>query len=44
MSTHISVVGTIATEPRLITSSSGTQLCTFRLASDERRYDREQHT
>lgn len=44
MSTHISVVGTIATEPRLIASSSGTQLCTFRLASDERRYDREQHT
>ena len=41
MTTIIHVVGTIATDPKLINPSSGTQLCSFRLASDERRYDRE---
>ena len=41
MATIIHVVGTIATDPKLINPSSGTQLCSFRLASDERRYDRE---
>ncbi len=41
MTTTIHVVGTIATDPRLINPASGTQLCSFRLASDERRYDRE---
>lgn len=41
MTTSITVVGTIATEPKLITPVSGTTLCSFRLASDERRYDKE---
>ena len=41
MTTTIQVVGTIATDPKLINPASGTQLCSFRLASDERRYDRE---
>lgn len=44
MSTTVHVVGTVATEPRIIYPSSGTPLCSFRLASDERRYDREQQT
>lgn len=42
MSNPVTVVGTIATEPRLLTTQSGSTLCSFRLASDERRYDREQ--
>lgn len=41
MTTTIHVVGTIATEPKLIQAASGTQLCSFRLASDERRYDKD---
>lgn len=41
-STIITVVGTIASDPRLITTSSGVTLCSFRLASGERRYDRAQ--
>ncbi len=44
MTTTISVVGTIATDPKLISPGGGTQLCSFRLASDERRYDREQQS
>lgn len=42
MSTTITVVGSIATDPKLIRPSSGVQLCSFRIASDERRFDREQ--
>lgn len=42
MTTTISVIGTIATNPKLISPAAGVQLCSFRLASDERRYDREQ--
>lgn len=41
MTTSITVIGTIATDPKLITPAAGTILCSFRLASDERRYDRE---
>lgn len=41
MSTPISVVGTIATVPKLIRTGAGVPLCSFRLASSERRYDRE---
>lgn len=44
MTTNISVVGTVATEPRLVASSNGVQLCSFRVASDERRFDRTQQT
>lgn len=43
MSNPISTVGTVATEPRLVRTQSGISLCTFRLASGERRYDREQN-
>jgi len=39
---NISVVGTVATEPRLVVTQAGVKLCTFRLASGERRYDRGQ--
>ncbi|NLA64860.1 MAG: single-stranded DNA-binding protein [Leucobacter sp.] len=42
MSNNITVIGTIATDPRLVNPSGGTPICSFRLASDERRYDREQ--
>ena len=41
MSTTINVIGTIATDPRLVHPASGVPLCSFRLASDERRYDKE---
>lgn len=41
MTTTISVIGTIATDPKLINPASGTTLCSFRLASDERRYDKD---
>lgn len=44
MATTVNVVGTIATEPRMITPSSGTSFCTFRIASDERRFDREKQS
>ncbi|MBO1901988.1 single-stranded DNA-binding protein [Leucobacter weissii] len=42
MSTPIGIVGTVATDPRLVTTQTGVTLCTFRLASGERRFDREQ--
>lgn len=42
MTNHISVVGTVATDPKRITTQTGVTLCSFRLASGERRYDREQ--
>lgn len=42
MSTFISVVGTVATEPKEISAGS-TVLCTFRLACSERRLNRESH-
>lgn len=41
MTTTISVIGTIATDPKLIQPASGTTLCSFRLASDERRFDKD---
>ncbi len=44
MSTVISVVGTVATDPRTITTQSGIALCTFRLACGERRFDREKNS
>lgn len=40
--TTVSVVGTIGTEPKTVTTNSGTAFCVFRLASSERRYDRAQ--
>lgn len=44
MTTHISVVGTIGTPPRLIRTGADVSLCTFRLAHTTRRYDRETNT
>lgn len=44
MSTPISVVGTIATDPRFVQPAGGTPLCSFRVASNDRRYDRERGT
>lgn len=44
MSTPISVIGTIATDPRFLHPAGGTARCSFRVASNERRYDREQGT
>jgi len=44
MNNQISVVGTVATEPRLITTQSGVSLCSFRLASGERRFDKQSGT
>lgn len=41
MTTTISVIGTIATDPKLIQPASGATLCSFRLASDERRFDKD---
>ncbi|MGK0716014.1 single-stranded DNA-binding protein [Leucobacter sp. W1153] len=43
MSNIVTVVGTIATEPRALTTQSGIALCSFRLASSERRFDREKN-
>lgn len=39
MSQHLSTVGVIATVPRIFKPSGGTEFCTFRLASTERRFD-----
>lgn len=42
MSNLITVVGTIATDPKLIKTQSGVDLCTFRVASGDRRFDKGQ--
>lgn len=42
MSIHFSAVGTIATAPKLSTSEHRAAFCTFRIACNDRRYDREQ--
>lgn len=42
MSNQITVVGTIATDPKLVKTRSGIDLCSFRVASGDRRFDREQ--
>lgn len=41
MSTPICIVGTVATQPRVTRSGAGVAFCTFRIASNERRYDRD---
>lgn len=38
-SNTITAIGTIATAPRLIATKSGVSICSFRLASGDRRYD-----
>lgn len=43
MPTPFCVVGTVATDPNLMTSESRVPFCTFRLASNERRFDREKN-
>lgn len=40
MNTQLCVVGTVATDPRLIETNANIPLCSFRIASTERRYDR----
>ncbi|WP_053383736.1 single-stranded DNA-binding protein [Leucobacter celer] len=42
MSTPICIIGTVATDPRFSRTNSGAAFCSFRVASNERRYDREQ--
>lgn len=42
MSIQISAVGTIATHPKLLNSENRAAFCTFRVACNDRRYDREQ--
>ncbi|MEJ6489341.1 single-stranded DNA-binding protein [Leucobacter sp. USCH14] len=42
MSIILTVVGTIATDPRTITSPGKATFCTFRLASTERKFNPEQ--
>lgn len=42
MSISLSAVGTIATVPKLMTSDNRAAFCTFRVACNDRRYDREQ--
>ena len=44
MTSNLSVIGQIATEPKLFTPAGGAEFCTFRLASTERRYDAVQQT
>lgn len=43
MSDRIALVGTIATDPSIIGGGSPTQLCTFRLASNDRWFDRDKN-
>ncbi|PRI11775.1 single-stranded DNA-binding protein [Leucobacter massiliensis] len=42
MSTPICIVGTVATEPRFSRGNAQVPFCSFRVASTERRFDREQ--
>ncbi|MBK0421495.1 single-stranded DNA-binding protein [Leucobacter sp. CSA2] len=41
MTIPLSVIGTIATDPRFARAGSRTAYCSFRIASHDRRYDRE---
>lgn len=43
MSQHISVIGQVATEPKLFAPEGGVQFCTFRLACTERRFDSQKN-
>lgn len=43
MSNHITVIGTVATAPQEIGVGTPTSFCTFRLACNERRFDRERN-
>lgn len=40
MSDNITITGLIATTPRFVTTSEGTPILSFRLASSQRRYDK----
>lgn len=44
MNTSICVVGTVATAPKTLRTSAGTAMCSFRLASTERRFNRTDGT
>lgn len=43
MSQQISVIGQVATDPKLFTPENGVQFCTFRLACTERRFDAQKN-
>lgn len=43
MSNQITVVGTLAADPKDIRLSNGGGMCSFRLASNDRRFDREKN-
>jgi len=40
MTNHVAVVGTVATDPKMIARNTESRFCSFRLASNDRRYDR----
>lgn len=40
MSVHITLIGTVATEPKIIRFENGGSKCSFRFAESERRFDR----
>lgn len=44
MTDHISITGLIATEPRNIVTSEGLAICSFRVASPQRHFNRSQNT
>src|SRR5690606_12848129 len=41
MTDTITLRGTVGTDPRLVTTANGTHITSFRLASPQRRFDRE---
>lgn len=43
MSDRLTVIGTIATHPQLLNPGSQTPFCSFRLASNDRRFDRDKN-
>jgi len=44
MTDTITLTGTVATDPRRVTTSTGLDITTFRLASTHRRYDEDTNT
>ena len=44
MSDKITLTGLVATSPRYIVTSEGVSIVSFRLASNQRRFDRDQNT
>lgn len=44
MNTQVCVIGTVATDPRMFETAAHVPVCSFRIANNERRYDRESKT